>query len=57
MTPNCDKFYFVNPGDLCSAILTKFNLTLATFVSWNTGVGDNCQSMWASAYVCVHAFK
>lgn len=56
MTPNCDKFYFVNPGDGCADIAKNNNISLDNFYRWNTGAGTDCSTMWASAYVCVHAF-
>ncbi|KAJ9143047.1 LysM domain-containing protein [Pleurostoma richardsiae] len=57
MTPNCDKFYFVQSGDGCASIASKFGITLSQFYAWNTGVGSNCEALWANAYVCVHAFN
>ncbi len=55
MVENCDRFYLVKSGEGCAAIAKRFNITLKQFYAWNTGVGDACESMWADAYVCVHA--
>jgi hypothetical protein len=53
MIAGCKKFDFVNKGDTCDVITKRNNITLANFVKWNSGVGSDCRSMWAEAYVCV----
>lgn len=50
---NCDKFYFVNEGDSCAAIATKFGITLEKFLKWNPAAGSNCGGLWKDAYACV----
>jgi hypothetical protein len=57
MTPNCDRFYFVNTSELCSTVLSKNGLTMAQFYALNPGVLDDCRGMWAGVYVCVHSFR
>ncbi|KAK1622585.1 LysM domain-containing protein [Colletotrichum phormii] len=53
MVTNCKKFHYVSSGDTCEQIYNYEQIFLAKFVAWNTGVGSNCQNMWASTYVCV----
>jgi hypothetical protein len=53
MVTNCEKFHYVAPGVTCSQIISYNKITLANFVKWNSGVGSNCQSMWAETNVCV----
>lgn len=53
MVSNCRKFHYVSKGDTCQQIISYEKITLANFVKWNTGVGSNCQSMWAETNVCV----
>ncbi|KAF1997000.1 carbohydrate-binding module family 50 protein, partial [Amniculicola lignicola CBS 123094] len=53
MVGNCDRFYYVNPGDECGNIAASNGITVSDFVKWNPGVGNSCSSMWANAYVCV----
>lgn len=53
MVSNCNKFYLQKPGEYCSDMASKSGISLKQFTTWNTGVGDNCQSMWADAYFCV----
>lgn len=53
MVTNCKKFHYVADGVTCSQIMSYQKITLADFVKWNTGVGLNCQTMWASTNVCV----
>ncbi|KLU90373.1 hypothetical protein MAPG_09335 [Magnaporthiopsis poae ATCC 64411] len=53
MVSNCNKFAFVNPGDSCSAVLSNNKITLAQLYRWNSGVGSQCEGMWAGVYVCV----
>ncbi|KAF1835104.1 hypothetical protein BDW02DRAFT_588426 [Decorospora gaudefroyi] len=37
----------------CQQIISYQKIILADFVKWNTGVGSNCQTMWAKTHVCV----
>ncbi|OHX00143.1 putative LysM domain-containing protein [Colletotrichum incanum] len=53
MVTNCKKFHYVAEGVVCSQIISYQKITLADFVKWNTGVGANCQNMWAGTNVCV----
>ncbi|KAK4118091.1 carbohydrate-binding module family 50 protein [Parathielavia appendiculata] len=53
MVNNCDTFYKVVSGDGCQSIATRFGISLANFIAWNSGVGQNCQSLWLDTYVCV----
>ncbi|KAJ1337363.1 peptidoglycan DL-endopeptidase LytF [Microdochium nivale] len=53
ISASCNKFHLVETGTSCSSILTKYNINLATFYSWNKAVGSQCESMWAEVYVCV----
>ncbi|KAK4233582.1 LysM domain-containing protein [Achaetomium macrosporum] len=53
MTDNCNKFYLVRSGDTCTAILTEYGISLATFYPWNPAVGSDCRSLWVGHYVCV----
>lgn len=53
MAANCNTFYFVQSGDGCAAIASKFGISLANFYSWNPAVKTDCSALWASVYVCV----
>jgi hypothetical protein len=53
MVTGCKKFHYVETGVVCSQITSYNRISLADFVKWNTGVGSNCENMWAKAYVCV----
>ncbi|CAI6331053.1 unnamed protein product [Periconia digitata] len=53
MVSDCDRFYFVNSGDICEKIATSNGISVSDFVKWNPGVGSDCSKMWANAYVCV----
>jgi hypothetical protein len=55
MVDNCNKFYFVESGEDCAAVLKKNGISLADFVFFNPSVGEDCTSMWAETYVCVGA--
>ncbi|OIW22418.1 hypothetical protein CONLIGDRAFT_587445, partial [Coniochaeta ligniaria NRRL 30616] len=50
---NCNKFYFVEPGTSCSAVLSANGITVAQLFAWNSGVGADCAGMWASVWLCV----
>ena len=53
ITPDCNKFYFVNQGTSCSTVLSENGITLAQLFEWNSGVNDDCSGMWAKVYLCV----
>ncbi|KAL0943523.1 LysM domain-containing protein [Colletotrichum truncatum] len=53
MVANCNKFYFVQPGENCEQIASKSGLSVAQFISWNPSVGSTCGSLWANVNVCI----
>ena len=53
MVSNCDAFYFVQSGDTCAAIASKFSITVGQFTTWNTGAGPSCSGLWANVNACV----
>ena len=53
MVVNCNKFHPVVSGDSCQAIASAAGISLATFYSWNTGVGSSCQTLFLGYYVCI----
>ncbi|KZL66303.1 LysM domain-containing protein [Colletotrichum tofieldiae] len=53
MVPNCDKFYFVQQGDTCSAIALQHGISVQQMQAWNPSVDSTCSGLWASFYVCV----
>ncbi|KAL3430313.1 hypothetical protein BDV09DRAFT_189365 [Aspergillus tetrazonus] len=48
-----NECYFVEKGDSCSAILSKYDILMAEFYSWNPTVGSDCSTMEYGYYVCV----
>ncbi|KAL3299534.1 LysM domain-containing protein [Colletotrichum asianum] len=54
MVGNCDRFYFVESGDTCVAIVSRYGITLTQFTTWNNVVGSGCGGLWANVWVCVH---
>ncbi|KXJ94411.1 hypothetical protein Micbo1qcDRAFT_182721 [Microdochium bolleyi] len=53
MTDSCDKFDLVKQGESCSTLLARNGISLAQLYVWNTGVGSQCEGLWANVYVCV----
>ncbi|KAI4694249.1 uncharacterized protein J4E84_002831 [Alternaria hordeiaustralica] len=53
MVTNCKKFHFAAKGVTCSQIISYQKISLANFVKWNPGVGDDCRNMWADTHFCV----
>ncbi|KAK8028333.1 LysM domain-containing protein [Apiospora marii] len=53
MTGNCKSFHFVQSGDTCASITSRYGIPLSSFVSWNPAVGSSCTGMWADTYACV----
>ena len=54
MVSNCDSFYLVQSGDQCSAIASKFGISLTNFYNWNPAVGSTCATLDLGDYVCVN---
>ena len=50
---NCKKFHLVASGDSCYDLQTKYSVTLAQLLEWNTEVNDACTNMWGDYYICV----
>lgn len=53
MVDNCNKFYLVQKGDSCAAILKNNNLSLKDFTTWNPSVGPTCTGLWLDTYACI----
>ncbi|CAK7233345.1 hypothetical protein SCUCBS95973_008563 [Sporothrix curviconia] len=53
IAPNCDNYYPVVPGDHCSTIEDRYNITAAEFAAWNLAVGADCASLFPGYDVCV----
>lgn len=42
----------INPGDSCPAFISKYpGLTLKDVVTFNTGIREQCENLWAGYYV------
>ncbi|SPJ78829.1 uncharacterized protein FTOL_07220 [Fusarium torulosum] len=50
---NCNKFHFVESGESCAAIASKYSITGAQFLKWNPSVEAGYTGLWANAYACV----
>ncbi|RYP35821.1 hypothetical protein DL767_003676 [Monosporascus sp. MG133] len=53
MTPNCREFYFVQPGDTCNIIASRYGIPTSDFMEWNPAAGPDCRTLWANTYACV----
>ncbi|KAH7096027.1 LysM domain-containing protein [Paraphoma chrysanthemicola] len=53
MVNNCNKFHFVESGQNCPAIQTKYGVSLANLFRWNPAIKADCTGMWAQTYLCV----
>ncbi|RYP83673.1 hypothetical protein DL770_005366 [Monosporascus sp. CRB-9-2] len=53
MTPNCREFYFVQPGDTCNVIASRYGISTSNFIEWNPAAGSDCRTLWANTYACV----
>ncbi|GAB7351193.1 hypothetical protein MBLNU459_g1635t2 [Dothideomycetes sp. NU459] len=52
-TSQCKTWYTVVSGDTCSAIDTKYSISLAQFSAWNTGVNSGCTNLQVGYSYCV----
>ncbi|KAI0449632.1 carbohydrate-binding module family 50 protein [Xylaria acuta] len=50
---NCNKFYDVQPGDICDTIVAAYGISLQNFYAWNPAVGSSCMTLIPGDYVCV----
>lgn len=53
MATGCKTFYQAQGGDYCQAIAWKYNIDVATFLSWNPAVGRDCSALLVGYYYCV----
>ncbi|KAM5466933.1 hypothetical protein MauCBS54593_005552 [Microsporum audouinii] len=53
MVNNCNKFHFVEIGNICPIIQAKYKVTLANLVKWNPAIRADCTGLWAGTYLCV----
>ena len=53
MVDTCNKFYYVEAGDLCGDIAKEHGISLDDFYSWNPDVKTDCTGLIAEYYVCV----
>ncbi|KAH7017948.1 putative LysM domain protein [Microdochium trichocladiopsis] len=53
ITSNCRRFYFVQSGDTCDAIIKAAGIYGPKFHIWNPAVQENCSGLWSKYYVCI----
>ncbi|KAH8653610.1 hypothetical protein BX600DRAFT_526827, partial [Xylariales sp. PMI_506] len=54
ITSGCTEFYQAVANDGCSAIASKYGISLDDFYDWNPAVvGSDCTDFWISEYYCV----
>ncbi|KAI1120091.1 hypothetical protein F5Y10DRAFT_290335 [Nemania abortiva] len=50
---NCNRFYQVQSGDICSTIVAAYGISLQDFYAWNPAVGSTCTTLVLGDYVCI----
>ncbi|WAO97001.1 Hypothetical protein NCS54_01469900 [Fusarium falciforme] len=53
MVKNCEKFHQIKSTTTCTSIENYYNLPLATFLSWNPAVGEDCTHLLTDYWVCI----
>lgn len=53
MVDGCNAFHKVVKGETCSQLADQYDISLKDFISWNPGVGKDCQSLQYDFYTCV----
>jgi LysM repeat protein len=53
MVSNCNKFHFVETGQVCQQIANLYGISLANFNTWNPQAKSDCSGLWANTYACV----
>ncbi|KAH7198843.1 uncharacterized protein B0J16DRAFT_47006 [Fusarium flagelliforme] len=54
MVKDCDRFHLVQKNEVCLEVTDNYGISFEQFKKWNPTVGDQCEYMWADAYVCTH---
>lgn len=52
-TPNCGKYYQVQPGDYCQIVALKNSIDLALFQAINPSINENCDNLTPDLWYCV----
>ncbi|KXX78971.1 Protein RETICULATA-RELATED 3 [Madurella mycetomatis] len=52
---NCKRYHLIVSGDQCSTIASRYGISTAQFLSYNSGVNAQCTNLWLGYYVCVGA--
>ncbi|KAI8946668.1 hypothetical protein F4801DRAFT_52314 [Xylaria longipes] len=50
---NCDNCYKVISGDSCSAIFSKYDISLTELLAWNPDLNSGCSNLEIGYYYCV----
>ncbi|RYP91079.1 hypothetical protein DL770_002783 [Monosporascus sp. CRB-9-2] len=45
MVGNCDAFHFVEPGQTCQTIASRYRITVPDGIAWNLVVGSDCTGL------------
>lgn len=53
ITSGCTSYYTVVSGDSCSAIESKFSITLTQFTTWNPEINTQCTNIQLGLAYCV----
>jgi hypothetical protein len=53
MVDNCEKFYFVQPNEICADIAPRNGISVGNMIEWNTEIGNECRNLWAGTNACV----
>jgi hypothetical protein len=52
-TAQCNKWYVTVDNDTCDALDSKYSITLAQLVTWNTYLNSGCTNLWPNYAICV----
>ncbi|KAF5329714.1 hypothetical protein D9619_009152 [Psilocybe cf. subviscida] len=55
ITSGCTQYYTVVSGDSCATVESKFNLTLAQFITFNPEINSQCTNIQLGLAYCVHS--
>ncbi|KAI9147000.1 LysM domain-containing protein [Paramyrothecium foliicola] len=50
---NCDAWHFVDKGDDCGKITSRYGISMSQFREWNKNVEDDCSGLWSQYWFCV----
>lgn len=57
MIDSCSKFHFVESGQSCQDIASRYGITVSDLTDWNPRAGSDCSRMFGQTWACVDPIR